>query len=83
MTSLVVEWRHLAVDGETCERCHKTGAHLRAAVETMRPVLAVQGLVIEFRETELPPGEIARSNEILVDRTPIEELVGGVTVISD
>jgi aryl-alcohol dehydrogenase-like predicted oxidoreductase len=73
MIPLVVEWRHLAVGGETCERCGSTGANVRAAVEAMGPVLAAQGITLVLREVELPPGEIAHSNEVLVDGTPIEE----------
>jgi len=83
MTPLVVEWRHLAVEGETCERCGGTGANIRAAVEAMGPVLAAQGITLELREVELPPEEIAHSNEVLVDGTLIEELVGGKTAVSD
>jgi len=83
MRPLVVEWRHLAVEGETCERCGSTGANVRAAVEAMGPVLAVQGLALELREVELLPEEIAHSNEILIDGTAIEELVGGETAASD
>jgi hypothetical protein len=83
MTPLIVEWRHLAVEGETCERCGGTGANVRAAVETLGPVLAAQGIALELREVELPPEEIAHSNEVLVDGTPIEELVGGESAASD
>ncbi len=83
MKPLVVEWRRLAVEGETCERCGKTGAHVRAAVEAMGPVLAAQGITLELREVELPPEEIEHSNEVLVDGTPIEQLIGGTTAASD
>jgi len=83
MTPLVVEWRHLAVEGETCERCGETGANVRSAVEAMRPVLAAMGIPLELREVELPRGEIAHSNEILVDGIPIEVLVGGEISVSD
>ncbi len=82
MTPFVVEWRHLAVGGETCERCGGTGANVRAAVEAMGPVLSAQGIALEFREVELPPEEIAHSNEVLVDGTLIEKLVGGETAVS-
>ncbi|MEN6342042.1 MAG: DUF2703 domain-containing protein, partial [Methanospirillum sp.] len=83
MTPLVVEWRHLAVEGETCERCGVTGTNVRAAVEAMRPVLAVQGIDLELREAELPPEEIAHSNEVLVDGMLVEDLVGGTAAVSD
>ena len=76
MTPLVVEWRHQAVGGET-------GANVRAAVEAMRPVLGAMGVRLELREVELAPGEIAHSNEVLVDGVPIETLVGGQAAVSD
>lgn len=79
MTRLVVEWRHLAVEGETCERCGSTGANLRAVVAELAPVLGVLGIVLELREELLSPEDIARSNEVLVGGTPVEELVGGRT----
>ena len=82
MKPVVVEWRHLAVEGETCDRCGGTGANVRAAIEAMRPVLAAKGIPIELREVELPPEEIAHSNEVLVDGTLIEELVGGERALS-
>ncbi len=82
MTPLVVEWRRLAVGGETGERCGSTGANVRAAVEAMAPVLAAQGMELELREVELPSEEIAHSNEVLVDGSPIEELIGGTAAVS-
>lgn len=83
MKPLVVEWHYLAVEGETCERCGGTGANVWAAIEAMGPVLAAQGIVLEFREVELPPEEIAHSNEVLVDGALIEELIGGTAAVSD
>ncbi|WP_440949712.1 DUF2703 domain-containing protein [Methanosphaerula subterraneus] len=77
MTRLVVEWRHLAVEGKTCERCGSTGANLRAVVAELTPVLGVRGIALELQEELLSPEEITRSNEVLVGGTPIEELVGG------
>ncbi len=83
MTPLVVEWRHLAVGGETCERCGATRTNVRAAVEAMRPVLAAQGVTLELREVELSPDEIAHSNEVVVDGTLVEDLIGGTAAVSD
>ncbi len=83
MTPLEVEWQHLAVEGETCERCGATGTNVRAAVEAMRPVLGAMGIALELREVELPPGEIAHSNEVLIDGTLVEDLVGGTAAVSD
>ena len=83
MTPLVVEWRRLAVEGETCERCEATGENVRAAVEAMGPVLAAQGITLELREVELPPEEIAHSNKVLIDGTLVEDLVGGTAAVSD
>lgn len=83
MTSLVVEWRHLAVKGKTCERCGSTGANLVSAMADLRPVLAVRGIDLELRVIPLPPEEIARSNEVLINGTPIEGFVQGEAAASD
>lgn len=83
MNRLVVEWRHLAVEGETCERCGSTGMNLRAVVAELTPVLGVRGIALELREELLSPAAIARSNDVLVGGTPIEELVGGRAAATD
>ena len=83
MTPLVVEWRRLAVEGETCERCGSTGANVRAAVEAMGPVLAAQGIALELREVECHPRRLPTRTRSWSTARPIEELVGGTAAVSE
>lgn len=77
---LVVEWRHLDVQGQTCDRCRDTGSALREAIEALSADFARSGVLIEYRETRLDPFDIAASNGILVDGTPIERLLPDASV---
>lgn len=78
--TLVVEWRHLDVQGQTCDRCRDTGTELRDAIEVLSAEFAGRGVRIEYRETRLGPFDIAASNGILVDGVPIERLLPGARV---
>ena len=40
MKTLRIEWKHLAKDGKTCERCGETGATLRRVIDGLRAELA-------------------------------------------
>lgn len=75
MKTIVIEWLHLAVGGATCERCGDTGQELRQAVERLQTECAPRGVEILLKETLLPPQEIARSNTILIDSIPLEEIL--------
>jgi len=48
----------------------------------MGPVLADREIGIELREVELSPEEIAQSNEVLIDGTPVDGLVQGEISVS-
>ncbi|BFR48181.1 DUF2703 domain-containing protein [Nitratidesulfovibrio sp. HK-II] len=78
--AMVVEWRHLDVQGQTCDRCRDTGAELRSAIKALSAEFAGDGVHIEYRETRLDPFDIAASNGILVDGVPIERLLPGARV---
>ncbi|EGY23869.1 MOSC containing domain protein, partial [Desulfovibrio sp. A2] len=58
--TLVVEWRHLDVQGQTCDRCRDTGAELRDAIKALSAEFAGDGVRIEYRETRLAPSTSPR-----------------------
>ena len=74
-TTITIEWLHLEVAGETCERCGDTGLELRRIVEQLRSECAPRGVEILFRETRLAPHQIATSNTILINGVPLEEIL--------
>ncbi len=77
MREVTVEWLHLDVDGNTCNRCGDTGAEVAAAVAGLRRECAPAGVAIRLVETRLDGADIARSNLVRVDGVPVEELVPG------
>ena len=77
MRRVTVEWLHLDVDGATCSRCGSTGVEVAAAVEGLRRECAPAGVEVRLVETRLDRADIARSNLVLVNGVPVEELVPG------
>ncbi len=75
MQTVVIEWFHLEVAGATCQRCGETGEELRRAVAQLRGECAAKGVAIVFQETLLGVDEIDRSNTILVNGVPLEEIL--------
>ncbi len=79
MQTLEIEWRHLDVQGSTCERCADTGSEARDAVAELAKECAPQGWNITFRETLLTEKEIADSNLVLFNGVPIEQVLRNAT----
>jgi len=75
MKTLKIEWRHLDVEGETCDRCYDTGENLANEVKRLKRALEPQGIAIEFTETKLDGNRIQQSNTILFNGTPIEDIL--------
>ncbi len=72
---LEIEWEHLRIAGETCERCSGTIATIRQVLGDLRKKGRLAGIKVRVRETPLPPERIAESNEVLINGIPIEELL--------
>lgn len=75
MKTLKIEWRHLDVQGETCDRCYDTGENLANEVKRLKRALEPQGLSIELTETKLDDSQIPQSNTILFNGVPIEDIL--------
>jgi hypothetical protein len=75
MKTLKIEWKHLDVDGETCDRCYDTGENLNAEVNRLNRKLASKGIKVEWFETKLGDTQIPQSNVLLFDGVPIEEIL--------
>lgn len=73
--TLVVEWKHYDVDGETCDRCYDTGENLHAEIKRLKRKLVPQGIDIQLVETKLGESKIEESNQILMNGLLIEEIV--------
>lgn len=75
MKTLKIEWRHLDVGGETCERCYDTGENLANEVKRLKRTLEPQGIAIELTETKLDDSQIPQSNTVLFNGVPIEDIL--------
>lgn len=75
MQTINIEWRHLVENGNTCIRCNDTGTALRQVVLRMNEECLNVGCHIQFVETELGMADIAESNSILINGTPIENVL--------
>ncbi len=75
MKILKIEWRHLDVEGETCNRCYDTGENLAQEVKRLSRALQPQGIEVELSETKLDNTQIPQSNTILFNGIPIEDIL--------
>jgi hypothetical protein len=75
MKTLKIEWRHLDVAGETCNRCYDTGENLNLEAKRLNRALQSQGIEVEWFETKLDDTQIPQSNTILFNGVPIEDIL--------
>jgi len=75
MKTLKIEWKHLDVDGETCNRCYDTGENLNQEVKRLNRALQPMGIKVEWFETKLDDTQIPQSNTILFNGVPIEDIL--------
>jgi len=75
MTILKIEWRHLDVDGETCDRCYDTGENLYHEVKRLNKVLGPKNITIELIDTKLSAQDVGQSNTLLISGVAIENII--------
>lgn len=75
MTQLIIEWKHLDVNGETCDRCGTTGATLVEEIKYLNKKLNPLNYNVILKETVLNEIEISSSNIILFNGTAIENII--------
>src|SRR5688572_12803283 len=80
MKTYTVEWKHLDRNGRTCDRCHDTGANLRAVVRKLNTSLSSRRVRFRVKETLLKPDRLAESNSIIIDGQPLETVLPATRV---
>lgn len=75
MKTLKIEWKHLDVQGETCNRCYDTGETLVQEIKRLNRALQPKGITVEYTETKLDDDQIPQSNSILFNGVPIEDIL--------
>lgn len=66
---------HLDIEGKTCERCSDTGKEVRDVVQRLNEECRGRGVEIKLKETTLSEDEISKSNLILINGRPIEDIL--------
>lgn len=82
MKTHTIEWKHLDRNGRTCDRCHETGANLRAVIRKLNTSLYSRRVRFSLKETLLKPDRLAESNSIIIDGQPLETLLPATRVTS-
>ena len=75
MSNLLIEWSHFEKDKQTCLRCAETGREIDDVIDEMLKLCAPKGIQIKFKETKLGEEDTSKSNSILFNGTPIEEVL--------
>lgn len=77
---LVVKWKRLISQGETCPRCGSTEENLDSAVEILTQVLAPLEIKVKFHKESLSLLDFKKnnteSNRIWINSIPLEEYIG-------
>lgn len=79
---LIIEWKHIGNDVTgTCDRCSLTGNAIKEVLEELGSYFRDHEVIVRFRETVLPDSEIGESNQVLINRIPLEDYLAGSTVV--
>ncbi|MEO0122447.1 MAG: DUF2703 domain-containing protein [candidate division WOR-3 bacterium] len=80
---LTIRWERLLTDGKTCPRCGETENELEKAADILRKSLKPMGIEVLLEKDSLSKSEFEknplRSNRILFNGIPLEDLVAGKT----
>lgn len=80
MKKVLIEWYYFSKDGKTCNRCTETKNNLDIAIKELRNELKPKNVKLEFIKKAIPQSQIAKSNSILIDGIPIEQIIPDATV---
>lgn len=80
MKTHIIEWKRLAQQGRTCDRCNDTGATLRRIVRELNSNCGRSRARFRLKTTPLGESRLAESNAVLIDGRPLEQLVPGAHV---
>ncbi len=75
MKTLNIEWKHLDVNGEACNRCNDTGRTLYQEIRKLNLELHDKGIEVILHDKKLKDDQISQSNIILYNGVPIEEIL--------
>jgi hypothetical protein len=80
MKELEIEWKHLDVDGKTCDRCAGTGDEINQFINRLHEECALKDVHITLKEINLTEKDIEESNRIFINGIPLEDILPETTV---
>ena len=80
MKELEIEWKHLDVDGKTCDRCAGTGDEIHQFINRLHEECAAKDVHITLNEINLTEKEVEESNRIFINGVPLEDILPETTV---
>jgi hypothetical protein len=73
--TLTVLWRHTRDQKQPCFKCMDTGRSLSELLDVLLPVFLEEGIVLDFRDEEIPPGSGLSENVVLFNGIPVSTLL--------
>ena len=80
MKGLEIEWKHLDVDGKTCDRCAGTGDEIHQLIDRLHEECELKDVHITLKEINLTEKDIEESNRIFINGIPLEDILPETTV---
>lgn len=77
MKRLLIEWKHYDKNGATCDRCNQTGINLNLAIKKLCKKYSSKGIDFSYKETNLTEDRMSESNQIIIDKQLLENLIPG------
>lgn len=72
---LIIQWKHIEVEGETCVRCALTCENIGMAIINMEEIFEKYNVTALFEDTVIPVSDLKNSNTVLIHNIPIEEIL--------
>jgi len=75
MYFLNIEWLHLEVEGDTCDRCNLTYKNIIKGIEYIKDKYSDKSIKIILKDTKLNEKDIELSNWIKINGKPINKII--------
>lgn len=80
MQTVIIEWMHLDKNGQTCECCSNTGFEIQQIIKRLNNECLSRQVNIILKETKLTEADMDKSNLILINNIPIENILPNTAV---
>lgn len=75
MIKLYIQWFHLEVNGETCDRCNETYTNLLKSIRYVKEQHKGKNIKVFLKDVKLSEDNIKYSNLIVINGLPIHRII--------